>query len=150
MSMHALRWAFRLSLTGPRKSVLVSLADHCGDTFTCWPSARRLALWSGCSERSVRDALHQLAAQGLVAITSRDGRVSKYRLLVPEVLPVAEPDEDDLQPLHHPPQPLHDSPPPRQQAPEPLREVPTNPHEDPREPPIETPARGPAPASSPW
>ncbi len=136
-----MRWAFRLPVKGPRKSVLVALADHCGDSLVCWPSAARLALWAGCSERAARDAIHELARLGHVEITVREGQTFKYRLLVPDQLPPPPIDDDHEHPGTSRADPGTSRTSPRNLTPEPRNQVPTNHLEAPKEYPREADVR---------
>ena len=48
------------------KLVLMGLAAHADSEGVCWPSAKRLATWTGLSHRTVTRALHTLRSAGLV------------------------------------------------------------------------------------
>lgn len=78
MSVAALNWAFALPIEGPGKAVLVALADHADEHGGCWPSKARLELFSGCAERTIRKALKQLVALGVLAVE----RPTKYTLAI--------------------------------------------------------------------
>ena len=83
MSNRALRWAFRLRVTGAAKAVLVALADCMNDrTGRCDPSHGTLSLFAGVDERTVRRACAKLQALHLVEIIERPGRPSQYGLAV--------------------------------------------------------------------
>lgn len=83
MSNIALRWAFPIPLTGPRKAVLIAIAEHADDSGWCWPAATRISLFSGVTKRTVWDAVRDLEAAGLLVVERSDGRVSnRYRLTV--------------------------------------------------------------------
>lgn len=87
MSIEALNWAFALPIRDKMKPVLLALANHVRrDGDGCYPSVRRLMLFSGCSERSVQRALKQLAAMGLVVVESERGRTNYYRLMMADSL----------------------------------------------------------------
>lgn len=77
----ALSWAFPVPLTGPRKSVLVALAEHADDTGHCWPSVARISLYSGVRERAVRTALHELAEAGVIRSEVSNGRLTSHYFL---------------------------------------------------------------------
>lgn len=82
MSNAALTWVFPIPVTGPRKAVLIALAEHADDDGDCWPSISRLALFAGVTERCVQTSLKSLEAAGLVRVDrSTGGRNSnQYRL----------------------------------------------------------------------
>ncbi len=83
MSNRALRWAFRLPITGAAKPVLLALADHFNDeTGRCDPANGTLALFAGKDERTVRRALGTLQALGLITTTERRGRPSLHALAI--------------------------------------------------------------------
>jgi hypothetical protein len=81
MSNAALTWAFHLPIVGARKSILVALAEHADENGLCWPSAARIALFAGVTERAVRMTLPQLEGIGVVKIERSAGRTtSRYML----------------------------------------------------------------------
>lgn len=81
MSIAALKWAFPIPLTGPRKTVLIVLAEHADESGICWPAISRVTLFSGVCERSVWTALKDLEAAGLILVERSQGRKSnQYRL----------------------------------------------------------------------
>lgn len=90
MSNAALTWAFPVPVTGPRKSVLIALAEHCDEHGGCWPAVTRLALFSGVCERTVRTVLHHLEQAGLVLIDRSEGRTSNRYTLAINTAPDAE------------------------------------------------------------
>lgn len=70
-------------------AIYTVLARHAGRDSEAWPSVARLALYAGCSQSTVRRALHLLELGGLVAVfVSVDGatgsmRSNTYVLLTP-------------------------------------------------------------------
>ena len=80
MSNAALRWAFSLPMTGPKKAVLLALAEHADESGACWPSVARLMLFSGIQERTVRLALRDLEQVGIISVTPSAGRTSRVAL----------------------------------------------------------------------
>lgn len=82
MSMAALAWAFARPMTDPTaKAVLVALADHAGDDWTCWPSNRRLQDHTALSERAVRDALGRLSDMGAITAGRLSGKLTTYAIV---------------------------------------------------------------------
>lgn len=77
-------------ITADTEAVAAALLRHHAENGRCDPSQARLAAFAGCCERTVRRALHRLAACGLVAWTRRIMRTpagarqtsSAYRLLI--------------------------------------------------------------------
>src|SRR4029077_6240481 len=85
MSNAALSWAFPIAITGPKKAVLVALAEHADDHGICWPSLSRLALYSGVCDRAVRNAIRELEVSGLIRTQRSLGRTaSRYQLVYAE------------------------------------------------------------------
>lgn len=89
MSWEATNWARQAVATGVLKCgegfVLVLLADHADELWSCFPSQERLARDSAQTERSVRRHLARLEELGLITVEARygegRGRVgSRYRL----------------------------------------------------------------------
>jgi hypothetical protein len=134
MSIPALNWAFELLITGPKKAVLIALADHADADGKCWPSIARLVQFSGFGERAVRMALRELEQIGLLATVHLQGRLSRYDLAVPEVTPAPDAAPTparhaalDTGPRHDVPHtPAPDAAPPRHVMPEPRHVVPPN------------------------
>lgn len=81
VSNAALSWAFALHVTGPKKAVLVALAEHADDVGGCWPSLSRLVLYSGVCERATRNALRDLERDGLIRTEQSRGRTSSRYFL---------------------------------------------------------------------
>lgn len=82
MSMAALRWVRPVRCTPTQKVVLWALADHADDRGEAWPSIAGLIEATCLSERSVRGALRELEACGLIKTSPGGGRnrTSTYRL----------------------------------------------------------------------
>ena len=157
MSMVALRWAFAMPLSGPKKAVLLALADHADDDGFCWPSIDRLVLFSGVQERTARYAIRELTTTGLLTFQQSNGRTAnRYHLaldLAPDAgLNVAKVVRQRKQScpanpapraatLHHvqQPNPAPDAPNPAPDAPNPAPDAPEPPRtpiEPPKEPPM--------------
>ncbi len=76
MSLAAITWAYAQRCGSPTvKAVLLKLADAANDAGICWPSLRTIADQTELSLRSVRVALRQLEATGMIQTTRR--RVGK-------------------------------------------------------------------------
>ena len=71
MSHLAAGWAWQQPCTGTRKLVLLALADHAHDDGRCWPGVQGLAIKCGLGERTMRAALADLAALGLIQSEAR-------------------------------------------------------------------------------
>lgn len=92
MSLAALDWAFRLPLKGPRKAVLLALANHADEQGRCYPGLDRLALYAGVDQRSARRALRELETVGAIATEQSKGRHhSSYALDLSFTAPMAPP-----------------------------------------------------------
>lgn len=75
MSIRFLTWAFHLRLPDmAAKGVLNALADHADESGRSWPSVARLALYTGCDEKTARRALARLVDIGLVERSARPGK----------------------------------------------------------------------------
>jgi DNA-binding transcriptional ArsR family regulator len=86
MSIEALNWAFNLSLDSPSdKAVLIALSNHATPDGRCWPSIRRVSLYTSLTDRAVRLALRRLEDAGLIRTTEREGTSNLYDLALPEV-----------------------------------------------------------------
>lgn len=90
MSYRATNWAYELDIKSPAKPVLVALADMADEASTCFPGQDRLAYMTGLSPRTVRRALDDLEAAGLITRTRRhDTRgvrsSDRYRLSVEDL-----------------------------------------------------------------
>ncbi|AQX79632.1 hypothetical protein BWO91_06200 [Plantibacter flavus] len=96
MSYKATGWAYDLPISGPRKGVLVVLADMADEAFSCYPGQQKIVHMSGFSEKTVRRALASLEEDGLISREQRHGRngyrtSDRYILHVGLGLPVTEP-----------------------------------------------------------
>lgn len=93
MSVRALTWSFSLQLPDipnkmAAKGVLNALADHADENGRSWPSAARLALFTGCDEKTARRALKTLIELGLVDRQSRPGKSDVFILQMNRENPV--------------------------------------------------------------
>lgn len=84
MSVRASTWAWGQDTpTAGHKLVLLALADHAGEDFTCFPSTGRLSEKTGLAVRTIRKYIDDLVAGGLVAKSDRvrraDGTLSVWR-----------------------------------------------------------------------
>ena len=77
MSNAALTWAFPIAVQGPRKAVLIALAEHADAAGACWPSVQRLVLYSGICERAVRSALVDLESAKIITVDRKNGRAGR-------------------------------------------------------------------------
>lgn len=92
MSVRALTWSFNLFLRDMAgKGVLNALADHADENGRCWPSIARLALCTGCDEKTARRALGRLVDMGLVERESRPGKSDVFMLRLDVNIPQNEP-----------------------------------------------------------
>jgi len=83
VSVRALTWSFNMLLRDmAAKGVLNALADHADEGGRCWPSVARLALCTGCDEKTARRALGRLVEMGLVEREARPGKSDVFRLLM--------------------------------------------------------------------
>jgi DNA-binding transcriptional ArsR family regulator len=80
----ATRWAWKQSQAGPRKLVLLALADSANDQGECSPAVRCLAHRCGMSDRNVQRHLRELERSGLIAIGEQQGPsgTNRYWLLL--------------------------------------------------------------------
>lgn len=125
MSTRATRWGYEVSITGPKKAVLMALCDHADDDGQCWPATARLALFSGFDERTVRNALRSLEAAGLISTVISGGRTSnRYTINVGSQTPAERPQtrndvppREDRDSVLEPVQPGTTFPAPRQEIP---------------------------------
>ena len=75
MSVRASSWAWeQRTANSGTKLVLLALADHAGEDFTCFPSSGRIAAKTGLSERTVREYLEDLAEAGVISKMRRQRR----------------------------------------------------------------------------
>ena len=69
-------------MSDPACRVYVALAKHCDERWIAWPSLRTLSRLAGCSAASVKRALRELQAEGLLNRRRGGGRCSTvYELL---------------------------------------------------------------------
>lgn len=81
MSNKALTWALNLPLKGPKKSVLLALANALNEgTNKCFPGVDVLALHAGCDRRSVTRALNMLEKGGYIQVKRSIGAHHNYTL----------------------------------------------------------------------
>lgn len=82
MSVNCLTWSFNTPLRGlALKGVLNALADHADPAGRCWPSIDRLALYAGCDHKTVRKALKDLEARGVIKRCPRPGKSDIFELV---------------------------------------------------------------------
>ena len=77
MSNAALTWAWPIPIKGPKKIVLIALAEHADAEGACWPSIQRLVLYSGICERAVRSALVDLESAKIITVDRKNGRAGR-------------------------------------------------------------------------
>ena len=99
--------------------ILLAMADFADDDGVCWPSQARLMGKARCSERTVRDAVKRMVADGVVEIVSESsGRTShRYRIRTRQILPPGNMEQPnpaiyDTSPGNMPPE-NHQEPPTR-------------------------------------
>lgn len=80
MAHKATTWAYELDIdnANSKKFVLVALADMADESFSCYPGQDRLAQMTGTSTRTVRRAVAELEALGLISRLERR-RADGYR-----------------------------------------------------------------------
>lgn len=71
MSLEAITWAFRQSLSPSEKLVLLTLADYADDESKCWPKQSTLADRTGLTRQTVNVKLAALETAGLIRRESR-------------------------------------------------------------------------------
>lgn len=64
MSNHALNWAKAQPIRGPRKAVLLVLADRADKHGECWPSLDTIAHDAGCAQSTAVEAVKWLEEDG--------------------------------------------------------------------------------------
>lgn len=72
-------WAFAQKIGGNEKLVLLALADHADEDWSCFPGQRVIATKASISERTVRDVLNRLREKGLVGWELRNSAATGYR-----------------------------------------------------------------------
>lgn len=90
MSNEAINWAFRQDVPMARKFVLIVLANYADESHSCYPGQKKIAAQIGSSVETVRRALADLEAGGLIR-RQRRNRESGHRSTDRYVLPVDEP-----------------------------------------------------------
>lgn len=72
MSSIATTWAWsQADLNSSAKIVLLALADHADENYSCYPSVARIMELTNLSERTVRNVISDLAANGFIKIEHR-------------------------------------------------------------------------------
>lgn len=71
MSLEAITWAFRQSLTPSEKLVLLTLADYADDENKCWPKQETLATRTGLKRPTIALKMKSLESAGLLTRTKR-------------------------------------------------------------------------------
>ena len=66
MSLEAITWAFRQSLTPSEKLVLLTLADYADDENKCWPKQETLATRTGLTRPTIALKMRTLAERNLI------------------------------------------------------------------------------------
>lgn len=67
MSVSATVWAWGVEgISGTQKLVLLSLADRAGENHECWPSMSRLVSNTGLTKNTIRKAIADMCAAGLI------------------------------------------------------------------------------------
>ena len=97
MSVRVQTYVWQLKLPPIRKLVAIALADHCHDDGSeARPSQATLVRKTGLSERSVRDALHELVKAGVMVVERPSGqhRPNCYMILVPDGFATIRPAPD--------------------------------------------------------
>ena len=96
MSFKASIQAWKVQTTPTNKFVLLALADHANDEYTCFPSVRHLSEKTNLSRRTIQRAIKTLEKQGLIKRTSRKrGPVTQmsnlYELSYAKILDALDP-----------------------------------------------------------
>jgi len=66
VSLEAITWAFRQSLTPSEKLVLLTLADYADDENKCWPKQETLATRTGLTRPTIALKMKTLAERNLI------------------------------------------------------------------------------------
>jgi len=82
--------AFR-NLSASAQVVLAALGDRANAAGVAWPAVETIARDYGLAESTVRRALGELAGAGLIILSRRAGKVSRYALVIPLALRGAGP-----------------------------------------------------------
>lgn len=96
MSFKASMQAWKVRTTPRNKLVLLALADHANDEYTCFPSVRHLAEKTNLSRSSIQRAIKSLGKECFIKITRRkSGPVTQssnlYELSYAKILDVLDP-----------------------------------------------------------
>lgn len=94
MSIEAINWAFNQPITPmARKFVLVVLANYADEDYSCYPSQQKIADRIGASVETVRRAIKELEASGLIRREKRyrdDGYRSTDRYFLAVKMPTGQ------------------------------------------------------------
>ena len=90
MSIQALSWSFKQeALTSSQKFVLVALANFASETLLAYPSVETICKITRQKDETVRNALKDLLADGLIVDTGKrvgdTQRIRVFRLVIPEL-----------------------------------------------------------------
>ena len=86
----------REEISSGAKLLYALLCKYCHDKDHCWPSHKLLAGELGCSVSSIKNWLHELVTNKLIAIRREEGRyTSTYYLLCPAALDGSTPSGPD-------------------------------------------------------
>lgn len=81
MSIEMLNSVFLLEMESPTdKSVLLALANHADPDGYCYPSIKRICLYTALSERTVQNALRRLEDAGFITAKERIGTSNLYKM----------------------------------------------------------------------
>ena len=100
MSVQAITWALGVPVkSSTHRAVLVVIANYADADGFCWPSQKRVAAEAVCSERTVRNVLTDLEAQGVLARTTRRRPDKTFTTdgIVLEMKPAAKSADGDVQ-----------------------------------------------------
>lgn len=116
MSAKLMGLAFDYDLAPRLKLLLLAIADHANDDGLCYPSQKRLAIKTSCSERQVRNLIATLVSENLLEIVERSsgrGKANLYRLpwavkaekveVSKEMVEIAIASQPSVQPSSEPP-----------------------------------------------
>lgn len=99
MAIKVISWALHLPLKRPTlKLVLLALADHADNDGVCWPSIKRLELFTGLSSRAIQRAIRELQKLSILTLTERPGSTTLYMIAMSGGVPMSPPAAS------HPPQ----------------------------------------------
>ena len=107
MSIEALNLALNAKTgNAAKKAVLLGLANHASaDGSHCFPSVRRLAVYSELSESAVRTKLSELRSEGLIRVVKRASqhRPTEYAIDLRKLETMRDPDLQELEAWKTPP-----------------------------------------------